>query len=341
MTIRLVGTSISIFMFISCTSIKETSTSVTPYDQERILIITADDFGASRNINEGIKIAADKKAITAISVLSNFTESLPELKEISENHPDIGIGIHLNIVTGRPILDTEQIPSLVNPGGSFYTINELLPRIKSISIDDLRKELRAQILAVAKYDIKIDHLSYQFGILSIYTPFFEIVTELAREFSVPVRTPLLASVKFPETFPNSHMNKRGYQIAFRFAITHPFKAIGLLKYSRNREMERKAEKLDDLGILHPDYLIDYFWGDPTAANFLYILEHLPAGISELMLHLGTYSRQDNYPVGLDVEYFENRENELITVTSDYLKEYINYLNIISINYSEISDYKNK
>ena len=201
MTIRLVGTSISIFMFISCTSIKETSTSVTPYDQERILIITADDFGASRNINEGIKIAADKKAITAISVMSNFTESLPELKEISENHPDIGIGIHLNIVTGRPILDAEQIPSLVNPGGSFYKINELLPRIKSISIDDLRKELRAQILAVAKYDIKIDHLSYQFGILSIYTPFFEIVTELAREFSVPVRTPLLASVKYPETFP--------------------------------------------------------------------------------------------------------------------------------------------
>ena len=36
---------------------------VTPYDQERILIITADDFGASENINDGIKIAADKRQL--------------------------------------------------------------------------------------------------------------------------------------------------------------------------------------------------------------------------------------------------------------------------------------
>lgn len=328
-------------MLIACTSIKETSSNVTPYDRERILIITADDFGASENINDGIKIAADKKAITAISVMSNFTESLPELKQISENHPDIGIGIHLNIVTGKPILNAEQIPSLVNPNGSFYTIDDLLPRIKNISVDDLREELRAQILALAKYDIKIDHLSYQFGILSIYTTFFEIVTELAREFNVPVRSPLLASVKYPQTFPNSHMNKRGHQIAFRFALTHPFKAIGLLKYSRNHQMERKAEKLNELGVLHPDLLIDYFWGDPTAANFIYILEHLPKGISELILHLGTYSRQDNYPGGLDVDYFKNRENELIICTSDYLKEYFNYLNIRAVSYSEISNYRNK
>ncbi len=78
MTIRLQSTLISMFMFIACKSIKETSTTVTPYDQERILIITADDFGASENINDGIKITADKKAIMAISVLSKFTESLPE-----------------------------------------------------------------------------------------------------------------------------------------------------------------------------------------------------------------------------------------------------------------------
>lgn len=167
------------------------------------------------------------------------------------------------------------------------------------------------------------------------------MVELAKEFSVPVRTPLIASVRYPDIFPNSQMSKHGHKIAFRFALTHPFKAIGLLKYSRIYEMEKKAQKLDELGISHPDLLIDYFWGDPTAANFLYILENLPACISELILHFGTYSRQDNYPTGLNVDYFKNRENELITVTSDYLKEYFNYLNIRTIGYSEISNYKNK
>jgi hypothetical protein len=78
-----------------------------------------------------------------------------------------------------------------------------------------------------------------------------------------------------------------------------------------------------------------------ASNFLHILENLPNGTSEIILHFGTYTRQENYPSGLDLDYFKNRENELITVTSDYLKEYFSYLNIRTIGYSEISKDKNK
>ena len=312
-----------------------------PYLSERFLIITADDFGASKNINEGIKFAAENKAITSISVLSNFKESLPDLKKISENHPDIGIGVHLNISTGKPILGVEQVPSLVGANGSFYTIKKLLAKINSISVDDLRKELRAQILALEEYDIRLDHLSDQNGILSLYSPFFNIVTEFAKEFDVPVRSPVIASVKYPGLFSISKIKKRGRQTVRRLIFTAPFKAISLFKYSRIHEMEKKVKKLDELGILHPDLLIGSFWGDPTASNLLYILEHLPNGISEIILHFGTYIRHENYPGGLDLDYFKNREYELITVTGNYLKEYINYLNIRTIGYSDISTDRNK
>ena len=307
-----------------------------PYLSERFMIITADDFGASKNINEGIKFAADNKAITSISVLSNFNESLPDLKKISENHPDIDIGVHLNISTGRPILEAEQVPSLVGANGSFYTINKLLAKLNSISFDDLRKELRAQILALEKNDIMLDFLSDHHGILSFYSSFFDIVIELAKEFDVAVRSPVIAGVKYPGVFSNSKMKKRGRQTARRLIFTAPFKAISLFKYFRIHEMEKKIKKLDELGILHPDLLIGSFWGDPTASNLLYILEHLPKGTSEIILHLGTSTRQENYPSGLEVDYFKNRELELITVTGDYLKEYINWLNIRTIGYSDIS-----
>ena len=200
---------LSILQFISCNSVKNTELVKVPYVQERYLIITADDYGASININEGIKIAANKKAITAISVLTNFNESLSDLKKISETHPEIGIGVHLNITTGKPILKAEEVPSLVNAHGNFYTIEELLPKIKSISLNDLRKELRAQILTLLKYDIRLDHLSDQHGILFLYSPFFDIVTELAKEFNVPVRSPVIASVKYPNVFMNAQMKKRG------------------------------------------------------------------------------------------------------------------------------------
>ena len=332
---------LSIFLIVSCSSVRKTTIIDIPYGMERFLIITADDFGASKNINEGIEIAADQNVITAISVLSNFRESLPELKQLSENHPNIGIGVHLNIITGKPILGAEQVPSLVSSTGSFYTIDELLPNIKSISLDDLKRELRAQILALTTNNIKLDHLSDQNGILSLYSPFFDIIIELAKEYNLPVRTPFIASKKYPDLFSNSHLKKRGKQIALRFAFNNPFKAIRFLKYSQVTEMEKKVQKMDDLGIFHPDLLIEYFWGDPSLTNYLYIIEHLPNGISELILHVGTSSRQENYPSGLDLDYFINREKELISVTDKHLKEYYNYLNIKTIGYSEILNYKNK
>lgn len=331
----------SVFLFIACTSVKKTSSITVPYNHDRFLIITADDFGASKNINEGIELAADKKLITTISALTNFTESLSDLKRISENHPNIGIGVHLNITTGQPILSAEQVPSLVSTSGNFYTINELLSKVKTISLDDLRKELRAQISALTASNIRLDHLSDQHGILSIYSPFFDIIIELATDFNVPVRTPIVAEAKYPDIFKNSQINKLRRQTASRFIFSHPFKALSLLKYTRINEMEEKARKLRDLGIIHPDLLILSFWGDPTPDNFLHIIEHLPKGISEIVLHIGTQTRQANYPSGLELDYFKNREYELITVTSDYIQEYINHLNIKTIGYTEIFNNKNE
>jgi predicted glycoside hydrolase/deacetylase ChbG (UPF0249 family) len=323
----------SLLFFLGCSPARKTRINEFPIEQEKFLIITADDFGASRNINEGIELAVEKKAITSISVLSNFSESISELRAISENHPEIGIGVHLNITTGKPVLGAESVPSLVNSDGDFFPIEAIIPRIKSISLDELRMELRAQVLALVKNDIRIDHLSDQCGLLSFYSPFFNIVLELAKEFNICVRTPEIASVKYPRLFPNSKMHARGIQIALRSALGDPFKVMSLVQYSGKDEMERKVQRMNDQGIMHPDLLIECFWGDPTISNYLYILEHIPAGTSEILVHLGTSTRQDSYPSGLDLAYFKNRELELNAVTSEYLEEYYCRLNIKPISYS--------
>jgi hypothetical protein len=66
---------------------------------------------------------------------------------------------------------------------------------------------------------------------------------------------------------------------------------------------------------------------------------LPPGISEIVLHLGTFRRQPPYPSGLDLEYFRQRKYELLTVTSENLKSYFQYLNIHAIGYRDISRYR--
>lgn len=103
----------------SCVSHRNAQVVINETQEERYLIITADDFGASKNINEGIKIAAENKSITSISVLSNFSESLTELLELTIKYPNIDIGVHLNIVTGNPILKVEEVSSLVDTNGSL------------------------------------------------------------------------------------------------------------------------------------------------------------------------------------------------------------------------------
>ncbi len=319
-------------LLIGCTCERNAIAIASPSYKPRMLIITADDFGASKNINDGIEMAANEDAITTISALSNFTASLPALVKISKTHPEIGIGVHLNITTGKPILASSQVPSLVGPDGSFYPLDKLLPVIGRVSTDELRKELRAQVMALAECGIRVDHLSDQYGIISFYGPFYDIMLDLAMEFKVPVRSPEIASIKFPHVFTDSKMYKCGRKAAFRLAMSNPVQAIRLLRYSGPGEMEKKSRKLDELGIAHPDLLIDCFWGNPTASNYLNILKHLPEGTSEIIVHCGTFSRQQNYPGGLDQEYFNNRENELVIITSGYLKQYYDYLKIERIGY---------
>lgn len=320
---------------ISCSSAEEKTKIGETTSSNKFLIITADDFGVSKNVTEGIKIAAEQKAISAISALTNFSESLPELKQVSESNSDIGIGVHLNITTGKPILGANLVPSLTSPSGNFYTMEELLPKVSSISLIELEQELRAQIAALADYGITIDHLSDHNGILSLYTPFFNIIVKLGKELNVPVRNNYISSLKYPELFPDSNFKKHGQKIGLKFGFSHPFKALGMVKYSKKSTMEAKVQKMNELGITHPDLLIDYFWGNPTLENYQYILENLPVGVSEMMLHLGTNTRQTTYCSGLDLNYFDNREKELKTLSSDNLKEFYKNLNIKIIGYSEI------
>jgi hypothetical protein len=55
---------------VSCAS-SGPSPDAVPYRQERFVILTADDFGASENINEGIEFALSQGTITAVSALMN------------------------------------------------------------------------------------------------------------------------------------------------------------------------------------------------------------------------------------------------------------------------------
>ena len=108
------------------------------------LIITADDYGMSKAVNEAIDSGIAVGLITSTNVMTN----MPYYQEACKlkNNPDLSVGIHWVLTCGKPVLSAEDIPTLVSQNGDFYPYSEFCKRYrkKLISNEDIKKELRAQ-----------------------------------------------------------------------------------------------------------------------------------------------------------------------------------------------------
>lgn len=110
------------------------------------LIVNADDFGFSRGITEGILEAHRNGIVTSTSMMVNRAASEYALTQM-KNTPKLGVGIHLTLCDGAPVLPPEQVPSLVDSGGEFYPSAEASHRLwkRQFSPCEIEAEFRAQI----------------------------------------------------------------------------------------------------------------------------------------------------------------------------------------------------
>ena len=67
------------------------------------LIINADDFGFSRGVNLGIIEAFQHGVLTSTTLMVNMQEA-DHAVELARQNPELGVGIHLTLTAGRPIL---------------------------------------------------------------------------------------------------------------------------------------------------------------------------------------------------------------------------------------------
>ena len=108
------------------------------------LIITADDYGMSRAVNDAINCGIDAGIITSTNVMTNmpFYKEAVKLKD----RKNVSIGIHWVLACGKPVLSAKEIPTLIAENGEFYPYAEFRNRLhkKLISCSDIKKELRAQ-----------------------------------------------------------------------------------------------------------------------------------------------------------------------------------------------------
>ena len=267
--------------------------------------------------------------------MTNFPESLDELKSLSLRYPRVGIGVHLNLSTGRPVSAPGSVPTLVDSRGCFLAPEVLLSRMDSVSLVEVARELRAQVNALAARGIRLDHLSDHNGLLSLAPKFFPVFLEVAAECGVPVRSPMTVSLKYPRLFPNSGTRRTAVAVGWRLLWMNFPVAVDLLRHATAADMQRHVDALDAQCGRHPGILVDYLYGRPTVENALYILRNIPETVSEIVFHLGTDTRSAACPNGLDIGYFANRERELAVITNPLLGEAAASLNIHPIAYRDL------
>ncbi len=149
------------------------------------LIINADDFGFTPDVNAGIVRAHREGVLTATTLMANG-DAFEDAVRLARETPALDIGCHLVLVQGSSLISGKPFPE---------TVGELLLRLGRRQID-IYTELRAQIEKILAAGLRLSHLDshkHTHALPSI----FHVVVRLADEFGIPyVRVPFDATLPF-------------------------------------------------------------------------------------------------------------------------------------------------
>jgi predicted glycoside hydrolase/deacetylase ChbG (UPF0249 family) len=109
------------------------------------VIVTADDLGLSAGVTRGILEAHRRGVVRSTSLIVTYPYA-QEAAALALAEPDLEVGLHLDVVGGRPASDPAAVPSLCDENGRFYPLPDFTRRLFTgrIRPRELAKELRAQ-----------------------------------------------------------------------------------------------------------------------------------------------------------------------------------------------------
>ena len=162
--------------------------NIEDFSKRPYYLIRCDDMGMNHSVNMAIRKVIESGLPLSVSVMF-ACPWYQEAVDILENHPDVGVGIHLTLnaewknYRWGPVLGKKAVPSLVDSTGYFFpsrtTLFENNPKISEIE-----KELRAQIERALHSGIRIDYLDYHMGAAVQTEELRALVEGLAKEYGL-------------------------------------------------------------------------------------------------------------------------------------------------------------
>lgn len=264
------------------------------------LIVNADDLGYTPGVTRGIIRAHRDGIVTSSSVLVNSPFAAEAIQTATREAPALGLGLHLTLTSGRPILNADRVPNLVTPQGVFKNRTDYISGLPSIDSAQVEMELRAQIdrfIDIAGHPP--DHLDSHHHATYLAPAVARTMLQMAADLEIPVRRPTLDRPR---------------------ESARTLVAMGVAAEPEHGDtiVSEVGAMLTELSIPAPDYFSIRFYG-PTATlgDLLNLLMDLPEGITELMCHPAEIDK------GLAASsYVDGRASELASLIHSAAREVI-------------------
>lgn len=208
----------------------------------RLLIVNCDDLGMCHSANEGVYDALRRGAATSATLMV----PCPWAREAAAQYRGEDVGVHLTLTAEWELYrwgPVTQAPSLLGGEGGFpRTVEDVWDHA---DLDEVRRELRAQVERAILWGFDVTHLDSHMGTLQLRPEFFDVYLDLAVDFGLPLRL----------SGASTHQ-----------LVGFPFRDLA-------------AEE----GVVAPDHLL-YYSGVGAREAITAALEDLAPGVTEVFLH---------------------------------------------------------
>lgn len=258
------------------------------------LIVNADDFGFTRDVNAGIVEAHRNGILTATTLMANG-DAFDDAVRLAQEAPSLDVGCHLVLVQGRSVFDPSR---------------ELPRDLKSLLYSLARRELplydeaRAQVRKLVAAGIRPSHIDTHKH-THLLPPVLDVVAQVAREFDIPwVRRP------------------------FDFGTS---RQVGILKRAVALGMRALSPRFASAlkGLRTTDHFTGFqLTGTLSAESLVQTLQNLPPGLTEFMCHPGKLGPELRHAA---TRLKESREIELAALLSPEVRGAIEQRGIELVN----------
>lgn len=263
------------------------------------LIINSDDYGRSPDISRGIRDAHLRGVVTSTTCMMNIPTTAADVALALKETPRLGMGVHLVLTMGKPILPRDKVPTIVDENGNNRKYDPFLANIPNLNMEEVKAEWRSQVEAFLKAaGRKPTHLDSHHHSSYFAPKLFRAMLELATEYDCAIRFPFNNEIRSELKETSKHVP-------------------GLIR---------------QFDLRRPDcFLADFYDEDATHEKLLDILNNLNEGTSEVMCHPGYV---DEAFVNESV-YNRQRERELHILTDPSIKEAVQANGIELITFAKL------